>query len=171
MFEKKLKKYNIIIIDKDDLFKNLLFTKLTNKLPYNVYMFSKLDEFNTFIENVRQIHKDVNILIIDGTKISESSKLHQFNTEINQLNNKLKNYHVLLLTEDEKKNNFSQLKNIASTIKKNENAAIIIENQINFIISKDKLSASKKIFFKLLYITIGLLIIILSIFILNYVIY
>lgn len=171
MFEKKLKKYNIIIIDKDDLFKNLLFTKLTNKLPYNVYMFSKLDEFNTFIENVRQIHKDVNILIIDGTKISESSKLHQFNTEINQLNNKLKNYHVILLTEDEKKNNFSQLKNIASTIKKNENAAIIIENQINFIISKDKLSASKKIFFKLLYITIGLLIIILSIFILNYVIY
>lgn len=139
----------IYLVDDDELLNKILLTKFQQNTNYKVFTFTNgNDFFNYYKLQLKKNNKSIHILIIDymlnknlptystKTGIDYIKEIKSINPEINTiLISAIDNPEISILAQKEGVNAF---------IKKNENAFLRINNQINFIISEIKLKKAHK---------------------------
>lgn len=139
----------IYLVDDDELLNKILLTKFQQNTNHKVFTFtSGNDFFNYYQSQQKNNNKSIHILIIDymlnpgipshsaKTGIDFIKETKSINPEINTiLISAIDNPEIAILAQKEGVNAF---------IKKNENAFLRINNQINFIISEIKLKKAHK---------------------------
>lgn len=149
MVKTKDSEIHIYLVDDDKLLNKILLTKFQQNTNHKVFTFtSGNDFFNYYRSQQKKKNKSIDILIIDyllnpgvpihsvktGIDFIKETKL--INPDINTiLISAIDNPEIAILAQKEGVNAF---------IKKNENAFLRINNQINFIISEIKLKKAYK---------------------------
>lgn len=149
MVKTKDSEVHIYLVDDDELLNKILLTKFQQNTNHKVFTFTNGNDFiNYYRSQPKKKNKSIDILIIDyllnpgvpihsaktGIDFIKETKL--INPDINTiLISAIDNPEIAILAQKERINAF---------IKKNENAFLRINNQINFIISEIKLKKAHK---------------------------
>jgi len=166
MLKIKDKDVSIFIVDDDELLIKILTTKFRQNTNYNIHTFQKGESFIEFYKNQqRNFKRQYHILIIDYL-LKPYEPSHSSKNGIDYLKEAKKlnpNLQAILISAIDNPDISIQAHNAGAIafIKKNENAFLRINNQINFIISEIQLKIARKrslitrqIFFSLLIIFI-----------------
>ncbi len=149
MFRIKDKDISIFIVDDDELLIKILTTKFRQNTSYNIHTFPTGEAFLEFYKSqTKTFKRQFHILIIDymlkpHEPVHSTKNGIDYFKEAQALNPRLKPILISALDNPEISVQASNA-GINTFIKKNENAFLRINNQINFIISEIQLEVAHK---------------------------
>lgn len=146
----KIKDSDIIIylVDDDELLNKILLSKFQQNTNHKIYTFTSGNDFINYYRSQPKLKKQVHILIMDYL-LTPDVPLHSTKTgldyiaEVKELNPEIRT--ILISAVDNPELAIAAQKGgVNAFIKKNENAFLRINNQINFIISEIHLQRAHK---------------------------